>query len=171
MASNKGLIIAGVSLIVASAGLGTYLYIRSRKKSPERDQTTEDFDLAIIEGNSDPTPVNPTQSEYAALPLGNFPIQKGQKSKLIWIFQDYLNCRAKAGLDVDGHAGNKTEQAMIKYLGKNKISSMDELKTIVGQRFNVKPGSAGAFCESRAEARWNQARRASSQLRNFINFA
>ena len=157
---NRTILFVGLGLLAVAAGTGIYYWIRSRKKDPSRDGEAADFDALLLQatGTTTVTPTTSTQVEYSALPLGSFPIGKGQTSKLAWIMQSYMNCRFKAGLVVDGKAGSKTEQAFSKYLGNSRINSVIHLKFLLNQR-GIMPGA----CESIMQSRYEQATAASNK--------
>lgn len=70
-----------------------------------------------------PTPAPSTiTTAYINLPDGDFPLKKGSKSRLAWLYQLYLNERYSAGLKVDGVFGDATTLASQKNVGTTEIS-------------------------------------------------
>ncbi len=167
---NTGLIIAGVVFLVIASGLGGYIYIkRKREKSPSRGEDAENFDIAIINGHesgSGPvTPVNANQSAYASLPLGSFPIKKGQKSKFVWILQTYANCKHKANLKIDGNMGTKTEEMLYKHYDTKQINSVAHLTQLL-----ARDGDPNTGCVAILRRQLEKAEQASASMKNFANF-
>lgn len=168
--AGKGLVIAGVAAVAVALGLGGYVLIKRKKeRDPNRGEEGENFDISIINGSSSGagpvTPSNSIQQAYANLPLGKFSIEKGQKSKFVWILQSYLNCKHKANLGVDGNFGSKTEEALNKNYQVKSIQSKIQLTQMLN-----KPGIAESACTAVLKRQLQKAEEASNSMKNFANF-
>jgi|GEM_PF-1474108 len=70
-----------------------------------------------------PATVRQPSKTFLDLPQGTFPVKKGQKSKLVYMLQRYINVRFGQNLVEDGSYGDKTEEAAKKTLGKTSFDA------------------------------------------------
>ncbi len=151
MKKPKVILVVGISLLVVAAGsYAAYRIIAAGKKDNENGDAGAEHDENILAVGNTYTPAAGAQSAYANLPLGTFPVGKGQKSKFVWILQSYLNCAFKAGLDVDGKFYDKTEAALLKYAKVKSFASQAQVQQFFLLRNN------GA-CEQLAATKFNNA--------------
>lgn len=144
------------------AGVIIYLIVNRNQKKKMIDQIT-----ALLDGNvPDKGQKAITDTEYAALPSGTFPIKIGQKNKKVYEIQKALNKFKGTHLDLDGVYGDSTFHSLCDNIwsawykigecgvfGRRDITQADYDKVINNSSFS---GASGAETAAIVDSGRNQ---------------
>lgn len=118
-------IVAAIFLIIAIVLIVKVVKKKKAAKELENIETSKDGAANTTINSNAPTSetnTNGNTKTYVELPLGSFPIKPGDKSRLVYIMQRYLNVMHAAGLKEDGKYGSNTKDAIKSFVGAENIS-------------------------------------------------
>lgn len=117
-------IVVAIILIIATVLIVKAVKKKKAAKELENNETPKDGAANTLTSNAptSETNTNGNSKTYVKLPLGSFPIKPGDKNRLVYILQRYLNIMHATGLKEDGIYGQKTKEALKSFVGVENIS-------------------------------------------------
>jgi hypothetical protein len=110
--------------IIYGVGLGlvaltVYIVINRKRKAKEIKAINDILDSKVTDPNKEGGQVILLQTDYDKLPIGQFPLKFGSKSKKVADLQKALNVKYNLSIDQDGKFGQSTASALCKHYFKS----------------------------------------------------
>ncbi len=121
--STKQKIVIGIIAGVTVALIVILLVIRAKRRKALEQPEIPDYTVGGgSQGGGQNLGTPQPSNTFKNLPMGTFPVKYGDKNKIVYILQRYLNVMHNEALKEDGIYGSNTKAALLKNISTETIS-------------------------------------------------